>query len=94
MSSMVRVEDALKHIEGVEIPEDPPKQEFEGRERLRGRPHELAERRMQMAAMFAKGKYLKTIAGHFGVSEKTVSQEINKLVTAYQEDAKGQRSQG
>jgi hypothetical protein len=42
MSSMVRVEDALKHIEGVEIPEDPPKQEFEGRERLRGRPHELA----------------------------------------------------
>jgi transposase len=89
MPDMVRVEDALKHMGGVEVPEEPPKQEFEGRERLVKRPHELAERRMQMAAMFAKGKYLTTIAKHFGVSAITVGKEINKLVAEYQEEAKG-----
>jgi hypothetical protein len=65
---MVSIEDALTHMEGYDPPPQPVQQKFEGRERMIKRPHEMAERRMQMAALYAKGKYLETIGKHFGIS--------------------------
>lgn len=86
--STVNITEALAHMDGHEqfqTEEEKPKPE--GRDRVRLRPHEMAERRMLMAAMFAKGKYLRTIAKHFNLSEAHVSEEINKLVKAYNAQA-------
>lgn len=88
---MINIAEVLAHTEGAQIPEvalDPPKPEYEGRERVRLRPHEMAQRRMEMAALFAEGKHLKTIGKIFHLNPSTVGDEIHKLIAEYQEAAK------
>lgn len=91
-SNMVDIGDVMQNLDGgTALPSPgsmiPTEPQYEGRERKMLRRNEMWERRMQMAAMFAAGKYLTTIAKKFGVSISTVSKEISQLVAEYQAKA-------